>query len=597
MHLGRVLQQAWHDNFRKLSHRMSPINKQIAIIGAGPSGLWIYKRMVETGNRNLQITIFERKKVLGAGMPYSEEGAGEEHITNVSGNEIPHLVTPVDEWIQSVPDKTLKQFSIDPQQFNDYKVLPRLLFGQYLSDQFQLLLEKAEAIGIRTHVIKGFTIDDITDRPDMQQVQLTINGREHMSFDAVVICTGHSWPKKFEGTVPGYYDSPYPPAKLRHRFNHPVAIRGSSLTAIDAIRTLARHNGHFTASDDGNLLYSLRKESMGFKMVMHSRSGLLPAIRFHLDDSRLFNDSLLTREEIQRHISQNGGFLSLDYLFDKDFKEVFRERDPEFFQQIRTMSIEQFVETMMELRERLDPFQLFKAEYAEAEKSIRRRQSVYWKEMLAVLSFAVNYPAKYLSAEDMLRLQKVLMPLIAIVIAFVPQSSAKEILSLHFAGVLQIVAVGDDSRVEPQDKGGILYHFTDEQGSQRMVFYQTFIDCTGQKHLAFDEFPFEGLIEGKTVSPALLRFRSTENALSYEEDQITSFDGNYYLKVPGIAINDNFQVVDRYGALNPRIYMMAVSYIGGYNPDYSGLDFCAAAATRIVRAMQESLFSGVHQNT
>lgn len=37
----------------------------------------------------------------------------------------------------------------------------------------------------------------------------------------------------------------------------------------------------------------------------------------------------------------------------------------------------------------------------------------------------MNYPAKHFSAEDMLRLQKTLMLLIAVVIAFVPQSSAK----------------------------------------------------------------------------------------------------------------------------------------------------------------------------
>jgi hypothetical protein len=33
--------------------------------------------------------------------------------------------------------------------------------------------------------------------------------------------------------------------------------------------------------------------------------------------------------------------------------------------------------------------------------------------------------------------------------------------------------------------------------------------------------------------------------------------------------------------------MMAVPYIGGYNPDYSGLDFCDAASTNIVESMYE----------
>ena len=63
----------------------------------------------------------------------------------------------------------------------------------------------------------------------------------------------------------------------------------------------------------------------------------------------------------------------------------------------------------------------------------------------------------------------------------------------------------------------------------------------------------------------------------------------YYLNVPGIAINDNFQVLDEYGAYNNRIYMMAVPYIGGYNPDYSGLDFCEAASKYVVESLLKEI--------
>ena len=66
----------------------------------------------------------------------------------------------------------------------------------------------------------------------------------------------------------------------------------------------------------------------------------------------------------------------------------------------------------------------------------------------------MNYPAKYFSAEDMLRLKEVLMPLISLVIAFVPQVSAEELLALNAAGVLELIAVSSDSVVIPSDKGG-----------------------------------------------------------------------------------------------------------------------------------------------
>ena len=562
--------------------------KRIGLLGGGPSALFMYKRLIEANDSNFEVEIFERKSQLGAGMPYSREGALQEHITNVSANEIPEIVTPMSEWINTVPE-LLETYNITPEKFNEYKVLPRLLFGRYLEDQFALLQQQAKENGIPTIVHLQSEVSDITDHPDTSNVEVELSNGNKFYFDSVIICTGHNWPHEHEGKYPGYFDSPYPPSKLELQLNHSVAIRGSSLTAIDAIRTLARQNGHFEERGDGLLKYIPAAGSDGFKMVMHSRNGLLPAVRFHLEDTHLKNDSLLTPEDITAHREKNGGYLSLDYIFEKDFKDLFKEKDPQFYSRIKDMDIEAFVDEMMQLRENLDPFVLLRAEYAEAEKSIRRHESVYWKEMLAVLSFAMNYPAKYLSAEDMLRLKKTLMPLISIVIAFVPQTSCREMLALHDAGKLDIVSVGNDGRVEPRDDGGITYYYTGHEGEEKAVRYHTFVDSIGQPHLRFKDFPFKGLSKGKTVTPALLKFRDNgagEASLAEGNKEVQrASNGDYYLQVPGIGINDDFQVLDQYGAYSSRVYVMAVPYIGGYNPDYSGLDFSEAASARIIERL------------
>lgn len=571
---------------------MTPYNnKRIAIVGGGPSALFMYKRLTEDGKADVDITIFERKSQLGSGMPYSTEGANKEHITNVSDNEIPPIVTTIHEWLDSAPKALLEKYSIDKENFNEYKVLPRLFFGEYLSDQFRLLKQHSDDRGIRTTILFNKEVIDVIDNKG--SIYVEVAGGEKYTFDKVIICSGHNWPKNKEGRLPGYYDSPYPPAKLALKLNHPVALRGSSLTAIDAIRTLARNNGSFTKDVSGKAVYALNEESKGFKIVMHSRNGLLPAVRFHLEDSHLSNDSLLTSEDIKNNIQQNEGFLSLDYVFENDFKKIIREKDPEFYERIKAMKVEEFVDAMMELRERVEPFTLLRAEYAEAEKSIRRHQSVFWKEMLAVLSFAMNYPAKYFSAEDMLRLQRSLMPLISIVIAFVPQTSCEEMLALHDAGLLEIVSVGNDSEVVPEEIGGITYNYTSDDGAKHSVYYITFVDCIGQPHLSFEDFPFKSLAANKTISPAKLKFRDADIAKQELEGgnkkvEETTY-GDYYLSVPGITINDNFQVADNYGAYNPDIYIMAVPYIGGYNPDYSGLDFSEEASGRISKSLFESL--------
>jgi hypothetical protein len=148
--------------------------------------------------------------------------------------------------------------------------------------------------------------------------------------------------------------------------------------------------------------------------------------------------------------------------------------------------------------------------------------------------------------------------------------------------------VGGDSKVEPHGTDGAIYHYTDEAGEEKAVHFKTYIDCVGQPHLAYEEFPFKSLLKGRTISPAKLKFSSAEAGIkAINEGKPVSQDdnGDYYLRVSGITINDHFQAVDGYGAFNERIFIMAVPYIGGFNPDYSGLDFSEEASKSILQRM------------
>ncbi|WP_421945756.1 FAD/NAD(P)-binding protein [Pedobacter sp.] len=566
-------------------------NKNVAILGGGPSGLFMFKRLIEAENTGFIIDIFEKNTQLGAGMPYSTLGANQEHITNVSGNEIPDLVTPVADWIQTLPKEILKRFRIDPEKYNDFKVMPRLLFGLYLQNQFELLLDIAKQKGTEVNVFLNTEVIDVIDIPEIKKTAIKTANNLQIEYNYVIICTGHTWPKKLEGKVAGYFDSPYPPSKLEFKANHQIAIKGSSLTAIDAIRTLARSNGDFSTDNTGKASFKLDSGSPDFKMIMHSRNGMLPAVRFHLEDPHLLKDAVLSKAEVEANMLLNDGFLSLDYVFDKNFKQLFKDKEPEFYEKIKDINLEEFVDMAMSVREKVDPFVLLRAEYQEAQKSIKRHESVYWKELLAVLSFAMNYPAKHFSAEDMLRLKRNLMPLISIVIAFVPQSSVEEMLALHEAGVLDIVSVDANSKEEPTKEGGVNYNYIDENGINQSTYFKTFVNCVGQPHLSYTDFPYQSLLEEKIVSPAKLKFRSKNAALAEmenSEEKVNQLSGNYYLSVPGLSINDNFQLLDSYGALNERIYIMAVPYIAGFNPDYSGLDFGEKASSIIIKSINKN---------
>ncbi|QMV66416.1 FAD/NAD(P)-binding protein [Sphingobacterium paramultivorum] len=557
-------------------------NIHVAIIGGGPSGLFMYKRLIENNIAGLKVSIFESRKQLGAGMPYSYEGATSEHLTNVSDHEIPELVSTIEDYVQSLSETTLRSYGIDVDDFNRYKVVPRLLLGRYLSEQFMLLKRMADEKGIETQIHLGSQVSDIIDLDSQMQVKIMVGSTDTYIVDKVIICTGHKWPTRYEGNVEHYFESPYPPSKLALKTNHAVGIRGASLTAIDAIRTLARHNGSFEVLETGELRYQIDPGSENFKLLMHTRSGLLPAIRFHQEEPFLANKLLISEEELMLNRLENEGFVSLDFLFDRNFKAQFKEKDPDFYAIVEKLSLEDFVEAVLSLREQKDAFEGFRQEHEQALKSIRRRQSIYWKEVLSALSFTLNYPAKYMSAEDMLRLKKVLMPLISIVIAFVPQSSSRELLALHDAGRLDVVNVGTDSRVEPASDRGANYFYTDESGIEVKTHYKTFVDCVGQRPLDFEEFTFKSLVDNGNVSPAYLRFRSVEQAkeqmLAGNDHMFVAPDGAIFLQVPGVKIDDSFRLVDHSGNASQRLFMMAVPYMGGYNPDYSGLDFCAATS-------------------
>lgn len=566
-------------------------NIHVAIIGGGPSGLFMYKRLVEKNIAGLKVSIFESRKQLGAGMPYSYEGATPEHLTNVSDHEIPALVSTIEDYVQSLSETTLRSYGIDVDDFNRYKVVPRLLLGRYLSEQFMLLKRMADEKGIETQIHLGSQVSDIIDLESQTQVKIMVGSTDTYIVDKVIICTGHKWPTRYEGNVEHYFESPYPPSKLALKTDHAVGLRGASLTAIDAIRTLARHNGSFEALETGELRYQIDPGSENFKLLMHTRSGLLPAIRFHQEELFLANKLLISEEELMLNRLENEGFVSLDFLFDRNFKAQFKEKDPDFYAIVEKLSLEDFVEAVLSLREQKDAFEGFRQEHEQALKSIRRRQSIYWKEVLSALSFTLNYPAKYMSAEDMLRLKKVLMPLISIVIAFVPQSSSRELLALHDTGRLEVVNVGTESRVEPASDRGANYFYTDESGIEVKTYYKTFVDCVGQRPLNFEEFPFKSLVDNGNVSPAYLRFRSVEQAkeqmLAGNDHMFVAPDGAIFLQVPGVKIDDSFRLVDHNGNASQRLFMMAVPYMGGYNPDYSGLDFCAATSAIIAVKIAE----------
>lgn len=564
----------------------------IAIVGGGPASLMLLKNIVESKARPKTIFIFEKNDRLGVGMPYGKFGSGKEHVANISANELPAFKISFEEYLLNNHTGKFPDFSVDGT-CNPYQVIPRLLLGDYLEYQFKYYIDVASNMGMEIIARTETCVNDIMKSERGPGFNLLVNEDEKFSADRVMLCTGHHWPRKNEAVQPGWYDSPYPPSKFTSSSNFPIAIRGTSLTAVDALRTQSRLNGTYEHRSDGTLGYKLKKGSENFRIDLFSTGGFLPALRFHSEEDSYSNDWVMSLQEIYEYKNAHSGFVDLDHVFNINFKLPLQKKDPEFYSEIKDLGIEAFVQKMMSIRKELDSFKLFKAEYAEAEKSIKRRQSISWKEVLSAFSYSMNYPAKHFSAEDMLRLQKTLLPLISIIIASLPQSSYREIIALYDAGIIDLIQVDKKSYVEPhQDTGGI-YNYISVDNKKEERHYQLFIDAIGQRPLELSDLPFESLKSDKLVSTAFVKFRNQEYAselLEKEEDKIYhDSDRNYYLQVHRLEINDYFQSLTSYGEIVENLFIMAVPFIGGLNPDYSGLDFCDTAGERILERIDRTI--------
>ena len=81
-------------------------NDRVAIIGSGPSALYLLQNMLrkreQLGDSIEEITVFDRESEMGAGMPYIRKNADLYNICNISSEEIPPLDIPFADWLATL---------------------------------------------------------------------------------------------------------------------------------------------------------------------------------------------------------------------------------------------------------------------------------------------------------------------------------------------------------------------------------------------------------------------------------------------------------------------------------------------------------------
>lgn len=479
------------------TRHFNPMTPSIAFVGAGPTTIYTLHALLNSVARPFSLTIFEEQSTAGRGTPYRPGWNDPAMLSNIASIEIPPLEQTLIDWLRAQPPSRLVALGVDPDAIGERTFYPRLALGDFFYDQFQALLARARAQGVAVDVRTRCRVVDAASEPNAMRLAIRSRGGDvsDMRFDHVVLATGHQWPEDPQ-VRPGYFLSPWPATALAGIAPGKVGIRGTSLSAIDAAVALSVTHGEFIELAGGGLEYTPAPGSEAFHMTMMSRKGLLPEADFFapLPYETL---SICTPEAMEALIAADG--LLLEPAFEL-FRQELIAADPGYAAEIgiAELDLEDFCERYFADRAETDPFDWAEENLAEAQHNYEIEHTVPWRYAILRMHEVLALIVPYLDAEEYRRFSKHFKPVFVDDYATVPHESIMRMLALHRAGKLDVMAIGDDYRIDShRPEGGAVV----EAMGERQAF-DAFIEATGQRPLAAKAFPFPSLLQQGIVRDA-----------------------------------------------------------------------------------------------
>ncbi|RYD68558.1 MAG: FAD-dependent oxidoreductase [Sphingomonadales bacterium] len=471
------------------------MSSTIAFVGAGPTTIYTLCAYLKDATRNAEITIYEEQSRAGLGTPYRPGWNDPAMLSNIASIEIPPIDETLIAWLQRQPRPRLIRLGIDPDTIDKHAFYPRLALGEYFLDQFNTLISHASERGISIDIATSCRVTDITAARDGLRLSIApkTDAPCEKLFGQVVLATGHQWPEEPE-VRPGYFLSPWPATALHRIPATSIGIRGSSLTAIDAAVALGVSHGTFVEIEGAAVEYRLNAGAEDLRITMMSRKGLLPEADFHhpVPYEPL---TVCTAEAIERLIETR-----CDDLLDRAyalFKQELAQADPDYVARIGLpgLPLEDFAEVYFADRVAADPFDWAERNLAEARANYDREYTVSWRYAILRMHEVMALIVPHLGEEALDRFNRHFKPIFVDDYATVPHLSIARLLALHHAGHLEVIALGEDYRIDTHGK---------EPGAMLMIegkreHFPVFIDATGQRPLAADAFPFATLLEQGVV--------------------------------------------------------------------------------------------------
>lgn len=253
---------------------MSQVDVRVAIVGAGPRGLWAAEELLGQAwdhGVHVAVDVWDDRRP-GAGAAYGPEQP--DHWTlNVSSRIVSSGLGTFDDWRRGIADAEQGPFP------------PRSLVGRFFAESWECLLATA-----RRRADSGCTVRVIPERVTVlrradgeHSTGWTVNGR---GYDHVLLATGHapSWPGALPATVAGASGpvpvvGVYPSDGLRTVAPGAVVdVRGAALTFVDAVLELtAGRHGTFLPAEVGVTYRPSGAEPSAIRPV--SRSGRFMTVK------------------------------------------------------------------------------------------------------------------------------------------------------------------------------------------------------------------------------------------------------------------------------------------------------------------------------
>lgn len=457
--------------------------KKVAIVGVGPTGIYTLHALVEHG-QPLAVQLYEQAEEAGVGMPYNSDNTSPHMLANIASIEIPPIYITYLTWLQNQSDDYLAQFGVERTSLHERQFLPRVLLGDYYRDRFLAVMEKARETGFDVSLYESSEVTDL--RADDHGVALWVNHAPlPVQVDFAAIATGHLWPEEDTSSRP-YFPSPWTGLMDAAIPACRVGILGTSLSAIDAAVAVVCQHGAFTTDADGELHFQRHPQSQNLTLTLMSRTGVLPEADFYCPLPYEPLD-IVTDAALERAIAQGAQGL-LDRVFSLIVQEL-QHAAPGWCEQIalEQLTADTFADAWFAERKKHDPFAWARLNLLEVERNKQVQHTVPWRYALLRLHEVIEEVVPHLEDHDRTRFKRGLARVFIDNYAAIPSESIRRLLALHEAGLMEILALGNEyERYDEPTKTVIVHH------DQRRE-YDLFINARGQKPLKSKDIPFPSL--------------------------------------------------------------------------------------------------------